>query len=137
MKLMLSMVLLAPSLLALEPTPWDKMPAGWIGGDATVTTLAGKHVKLNSPIRFTPAALECNGCGHTVLRAEVKEIVIRDGRPLCSYDDFVLGMALGLADHGPAVLLAIPGTIVSLPAWLVYQGVGHILPVKTRYRVTP
>jgi hypothetical protein len=33
--------------------------------------------------------------------------------------------------------LAIPGTIVSLPAWLVYQGLGRIVPVKTRYRVTP
>jgi hypothetical protein len=137
MKLIVSIALLAPSLLALEPTPWDKMPAGWIGGDASVTTIAGKHVKLNSPIRFTPTALECNGCGHTVFRAEVKEIVIRDGRNLLSYDDFFLGMLFGLADHGPAVLLAIPGTIVSLPAWLVYQGVGHVVPDKTRYRVIP
>jgi hypothetical protein len=117
-------------------TPWDKMPTLWIDGVATVITVAGKHLKPKGMIRFTPTELVCNESGIPIPRAEVKEIVIRDRRSLSSYDDFFVGTLLGM-NQGAVYLLALPWTIVSPPSWLVYQGAGHIVPTKTRFRVMP
>jgi len=72
----LPMMLLAPAVRAVEPTPWDAMK-GSFPGAITVTTKTGKKLRRAGTAFFTASALLFDGTQISVPRQDVKEVVIR------------------------------------------------------------
>lgn len=144
-------LLLAPALRAAEPTPWDTMK-GAFAGSITVTTKTGKKLKRTGAVSFSASAVTFEGTGVTVLRQDVKEVVIRCPREICC--DFlasgVLPLFLLLSSIGspeidkeaiPIIIIATPVIVgaaaVTGPPLLIIEGIRRLKPAKVLYRVVP
>ena len=148
--LALKIILIAPALRAVELTPWDAMKARYSGA-ITVTTKAGKRLKSNGPISFTPTAV-LFGQVTSVSRQDVKEVVIREEREICC-DALVLGIlplvALvdGIRNHHlakdtfPLIIIYAPLSVaaaaVTGPPLLAIEGIRRLKPSKLLYKVVP
>jgi hypothetical protein len=147
--LVLSMILLAPTLRAVEPTPWDSM-SGTFTGTITVTPSSGKQLKGTGSVLFTPSAVTFAGVSFP--RQDVKEVVIRRPRKFCC-ESFALGLfPLVLLGEGilnrdipkdaiPIIIIASPVIVgmaaVTGPPVLIIEGIRRLKPAKVLYKVVP
>jgi hypothetical protein len=150
-KLFLSVlpVLFAPALYAAEPTHWDTM-RGTYGGDITVTVNSGKHVKGHGSVFFAPDAVTFAGVSY--LRADVKEVVIRQPRGTCC-EPLAVGvlpfllLVEAIAKHEvpkdslPFLIIISPVIVgaaaVTGPPLLVIEGIRRLMPAEVAYSVVP
>jgi hypothetical protein len=146
----LSVVIFAPSLFAIETTPWDAMLGASYNGTATVTTQQGEKLKAPEGVVFSQSTVR--SARFSVQRQDVKEVVIRARRDLCCGS---LGLAIvpffylveTIQGHvspdidRKAVLIGAPLIIgvaaVTAPPLLAIEGLRRLKPAKVLYRVIP
>ena len=146
LKSRLPIFLLAPALLAVEPTSWDLM-RGTYAGVATLTTKNGKTIKATGKIYFTPDSVLLGTTSQD--RQSVKEIVIRRPRGACceTLDAGLVAFAL-LIDCIENGCEPIPFTIIATPyivgaavgsgvPLLVIEGFRRLKPEPILYKVIP
>jgi hypothetical protein len=147
----MSMLLLAPSLGAVQASSWDNMTNQLVNGTITVTTKAGKTIKRHDRAVFSPTALNFQSSGDIVQRSDVSDVTIRGAR-MGLADGLGAGL-LGIAFFAsawsdssdtakiPLIILGVPYcaavTAVALPAGLIIGGINQLKPAPVLYRVVP
>jgi hypothetical protein len=149
---LLSAVLFAPALRAAEPTPWNFMTGLTRTGAVTVTTKTGKKIKRTGQVSFAASAVTFVETGFSVLRQDVKEVVIRRPRGACcdALASGVLPLILLVSSIGspeidkeviPLIIIASPIILgmaaVTGPPLLVIEGLRRLKPTEVLYRVVP
>ena len=145
---LLSMLLIVPTLRAVEPTHWDAMKGSY-SGSITITSNSGKLVKGTGSVLFTPAAVTLGGVSY--MRGDVKEVVIRRPRTECCglllagvWPLWLVVESIGDPGFPKAipVIIAFSPVIVGAaavtgPPLLIIEGIRRLKPAKVLYDVVP
>lgn len=147
--LALPIILLASTLRAVDPTPWDRM-SGTFSGTITVTPSSGKQLKGTGSVLFTPSAVTFAGVSFP--RQDVKEVVIRQPRKFCCESAGLFLLPLDLLVEGilnrdipkdaiPIIIIASPVIVgmaaVTGPPVFIIEGIRRLKPAKVLYQVVP
>jgi hypothetical protein len=144
---LLALGLSAPAVLANPPTRWDSAPQGKdINGSVTVTTKDGKKHK-DTTAYFTDSTVTLVDHHESILREDVKQVVIRERRDCCVSFQLPLvpfGLALLGADNATGwvllTILYLPTEAVFIPATplaAIVEAVLALTPGKVLYKVVP
>jgi hypothetical protein len=142
----------ASAVYCAQPTtPWDSVVGVQRSGAVTIKTTDGRILKA-SYVSFTD--VDVSSTNLSVPRRDVREIVIRRERSACCrklYYGLMIGglFAVQTVDQhqgtnasssvasAPPWVIGLGLGLVTLPAFLVIEGVRHLKPAPVLYRIVP